>query len=488
MERIKEKIAFEFLGKTFENPFLLAATPSTDDEEMLREAFEAGWAGAVIKTTSVESNEVNLKYPMMSGIKDRYNHLMTLGNIDLISEHPVNKVEKMIKNLKEEYPGKIIIASIMGKDKKEWQTLTRRLIKAGADMIECSFSCPQGNIGEDPGKMLSQSAKATEIATDWVKSAAKSVPVLIKLTPQVTDIAEIAQAVKNGGGDAVVVSNSVLGLIGIDIETGKPLPTVNGYGGFAGITGPSVKPITLKNIIQVAQNVDIPIFGVGGVSTYKDAIELMMAGASVVQIGTEAMHYGFRIIDSLVEGLYNFLERKKYKNVSSIVGKSLKYIIPHDEMPYKDEDAPVANINQEKCIQCKICYIACRQGGHRAIYLEDNKVYVDEEKCFGCGFCPTVCPVDAISLKKRKKSKTGEKVSKVQNKEPKKQDSNSKDKGNMKKEKAEKKIKKDNKKKTEKKEKKESSKKTTKSEEKKKTKNMNKSKNSPKRNKGKDKK
>ncbi|MCD6578953.1 NAD-dependent dihydropyrimidine dehydrogenase subunit PreA [bacterium] len=405
MRDYKDKLSFDFLGVHFDNPYILAATPSTDDEEMLFEALKAGWAGAIIKTTSVKENEVDLKYPMMYGLKHKGSNLMTLGNVDLISENPVNKVEAMIKVLKEEFPNKVIIASIMGKDKKEWQTLTRKLVKAGADMIECSFSCPQGNIGEDPGRMLSQSAKATEIATGWVKGAAKNTPVLIKITPQVTDIAEIAKAVKAGGGDAVIVSNSVLGLIGIDIEKGRPLPTINGYGGFAGITGVSVKPITLKNIVQVAKNVKIPIFGVGGVSDHKDAIELMMAGASVVQVGTEAMHYGFRIIDGMLEGMYNFIERKKFKDITRIVGKALPYIVQHDNVPYKEGDEPVANIDQDKCIQCKICYIACQQGGHRAIYTEGDEVLVDEEKCFGCGFCPSVCPVDAITLKKRKKPK-----------------------------------------------------------------------------------
>ncbi|MCK4642253.1 NAD-dependent dihydropyrimidine dehydrogenase subunit PreA [bacterium] len=398
----KERLKIDFLGKTFENPYILAATPSTDEFDMLVDAFRAGWAGAILKTTAVDSQEVNLKYPMMHFIKDSAGRLMTLGNIDLISEYPLSRIEKVVKKLKDKFPEKIIIPSIMGQDKKEWQILTKTLVKAGADMIECSFSCPQGNIGEDPGKTLAQSAKATEIATSWVKEAAKSVPVLIKLTPQVTDIAEIAAAVKRGGGDGVVVSNSVLGILGIDIETGRPIPTVNGYGGVCGITGKSVKPMTLKNIAQVAQAVKIPILGVGGLSTYVDAIEMMMAGAGTVQVGTAAMMHGFRIIDSLLDGMDRYLERKKYKTVSKIVGKALPYIVSHDAMPYKEEDAPAAFIDQDKCIQCNRCYIACNDGGHRAIYREDGELFVDEELCFGCGFCPGVCPVDAISLEKRK--------------------------------------------------------------------------------------
>jgi dihydropyrimidine dehydrogenase (NAD+) subunit PreA len=398
---IFDKVKINFLGCEFENPFILAATPSTDDSDMLVEALYAGWAGAILKTTAVGSSSVDLKYPMMYAIKDNSGNMMTLGNIDLISEHPLIEVARVVKKLKSKFPSKIIIPSIMGRNKKEWQLLTKTLIKSGADMIECSFSCPQGNIGEDPGRMLAQSAKATEIATSWVKEAAKDIPVLIKITPQVTDITEIAAAVKKGGGDAVVVTNSVLGLIGIDIETGKPLPTVNGYGSYAGITGPSVKPITLKSISQVAKGVGIPILGVGGVSNYKDAIELMMAGASIVQIGTAAMYNGFRIIDSLNDGLNNYLLRKRFKNVNEIIGKALPFLVGLDEIEYKKEDAPIAKINQDKCIQCNKCYIACYDGGHQAIFIENDKLDVDKEKCVGCGFCTGVCPVDAITLKKR---------------------------------------------------------------------------------------
>ncbi len=396
-----ENLSLEILGVKFENPFVLAATPCTDEIEMVVDALRLGWAGAALKTTAVDGKIVALKYPMMQAIAFGNRRMVTLGNIDLISEVPFSTVEKTVSKIKDKFPNKVIIPSIMAENRKDWTTLARDLMKAGADMIECSFSCPQGNMGEDPGKTLAQSKEATKKVTAWVKEGAKDIPVLIKLTPHVTDILEIAQAVKDGGGDAVVITNSVIGLLGIDIASQRPVPTVNGYGCYAGITGPSVKPITLKNISSIAKNVKIPVFGVGGVSDYRDAIEFMLAGASGVQIGTEAMHNGFRIIDSLTDGLAEYLESKKLPNVKAVIGKALPYIVDHDRIPYKIGQAPVSSVDETKCILCNKCYIACHDGGHRAITLKDGKIVIDEEKCVGCGFCVGVCPVEAISLVKR---------------------------------------------------------------------------------------
>jgi len=268
-------LSYDFLGIHLENPFILAAAPSTDDLDMVRRGFQMGWAGAILKTTSVEGTKVDLCYPMMSTFEYEGRRLFGMGNIDLISEHHIEKVEYNVRQLKKEFPEKMVAASIMAGRKEDWQRLVERLERAGVDLIECSFSCPQGNIGEDPGKMLAQSVTATELTARWVKEAAKRVPVSIKITPHVTDIVEVANAVKRSGCDALTASNSIQALMGIDIKSFSPYPNLDGKSTYSGMTGPAIKPMTLRTIAEIARNVDIPIMGTGGASTWSDAVEFM---------------------------------------------------------------------------------------------------------------------------------------------------------------------------------------------------------------------
>lgn len=385
-------LAYDFLGLRFENPFILAAAPSTDDYEMVRTAFRMGWAGAILKTTSIEGTRVDLAYPMMSSFDHAGKRLFGMGNIDLISEHHIDVVERNVRKLKKEFPEKIVAASIMAGRKEDWQALVVRLEEAGVDFIECSFSCPQGNIGEDPGKMLAQSVKATEMTARWVKEAAKRVPVSIKITPHVTDIVETASAVKRSGADALTASNSIQALMGIDIATFVPVPRLAGRSTYSGLTGPAIKPITLRTIAEIARNVDIPILGTGGAATWSDAVEFMAVGAGVVQFCTAVMHHGFRIIDDLTSGMAHYCDRMGFASPAEIRGKALAHIAGHDGLPRRT----VRNhVNEKLCIGCEACYLACRDGGHMAIDRGKNRIpHVDWERCVGCGLCEYVCPVD----------------------------------------------------------------------------------------------
>jgi len=385
-------LSYDFLGIHFESPFILAAAPSTDNLDMVRRAFAMGWAGAILKTTSVEGTRVDLCYPMMSTFDHEGRKLFGMGNIDLISEHHINKVEFNIRTLKKEFPEKMVAASIMAGRKEDWQSLVQRLESAGADLIECSFSCPQGNIGEDPGKMLAQSLSATELTARWVKEAAKRIPVSIKITPHVTDIVEVAKAVKRSGCDALTASNSIQALMGIDIRSFAPLPSLGGKSTYSGMTGPAIKPITLRTIAEIARNVDIPILGTGGASTWSDAVEFMSVGAGVVEFCTVVMHYGFRVIDDLKSGMSHYLDDMDLSSPAAIVGKALPNIVTHDDLPRQKIRS---HINEKLCIGCELCYVACRDGGHMAIDQQLNRVpRVDRDRCVGCGLCQHVCPVD----------------------------------------------------------------------------------------------
>lgn len=385
-------LSYEFLGIHFENPFVLAAAPSTDNLEMVRRAFQMGWAGAVMKTTSVQETHVDLCYPMLSTFDFEGRKLFGMGNIDLISKHHVDEVEYNVRMLKKEFPEKMVAASIMAGRKEDWQSLVERLENAGADLIECSFSCPQGNIGEDPGKMLAQSPSATELTGRWVKEAARRIPVSVKITPHVTDIVQIARAVKRSGCDALTASNSVQALMGIDIRTFTPHPRVGGKSTYSGMTGPAIKPITLRTIAEIARNVDIPILGTGGASTWSDAIEFMAVGAGVVQFCTVVMHYGFRVIDDLKNGMSHYLDEMQFSSPREIIGKALPNIAPHDDLPRRKIRS---HIDEKLCIGCDLCYVACRDGGHMAIDQRPNRIpHFDRERCVGCGLCQHVCPVD----------------------------------------------------------------------------------------------
>jgi dihydropyrimidine dehydrogenase (NAD+) subunit PreA len=385
-------LSYDFLGLRFENPFILAASPSTDNAEMVARAFTAGWAGAILKTTSVEGTGVDLAYPMMTSLNADGMRLVGMGNIDLISDHHIDRVERSVKLLKKKFPSKIVAASIMAGRKEDWQRLVERLEKAGADFIECSFSCPQGNIGEDPGKMLAQSAAATQTTARWVKEAARRIPVAIKITPHVTDIVEIARAVKRSGADAITASNSIQALMGVDIRTFIPYPHLGSRSTYSGLTGPAIKPITLRTIAEIARNVDLPILGTGGASSWSDAAEFMAVGAGVVQYCTAVMHRGFRIIDDLTSGMAHYLGEMGFTSVADIRGKALPHIVTHDELPRLTVRS---HIREESCIKCENCYIACLDGGHMAIERRENRIpKVDWNRCVGCGLCEHVCPVD----------------------------------------------------------------------------------------------
>lgn len=392
------RLATEFCGLRFENPFILAASPCTDDDEMVARAFEMGWAGAVLKTTSVSGTRVDLAYPMISSLDHGAQRLVGMGNIDLISQHPVERVAKGIRRLKRRFPEKIVIGSMMGSSQEEWQLLARRLVAAGVDMIECSFSCPQGSMGAEAGQMVAQSVTTTERVARWVKEAAPEIPVAIKITPQVTDIVAVARALQRAGVDAITASNSIPALMGVDIETLTPFPSLGGRSTYSGLTGPAIKPITLRTIAEIARHVPLPILGTGGASDWRDAVEFMLLGAGVVQYCTAPMHYGFRIIDDLKSGLSLYLDRKRFASTADLVGQALGRITAHDQLP---RHTVRSRVNQQNCIGCGLCYVACRDGGHQAISWDGEKrrPHVDEDTCVGCGLCLTVRPVkDCLEL------------------------------------------------------------------------------------------
>ncbi len=401
--KTKADLSVEFCGVGFAHPFILAAGPPTDELEMVRDAFRAGWAGAVLKTTSVEGTKVDLAYPLMSGMDVGRERMAGLGNIDLISRHHIDVIEARIATLKGEFPGKAVIASISGTDEGTWQQVARRVANAGADMIEASYSCPQGSMGLGPGCMLGQDAQASAEVTGWIREAAGKTPVIIKLTPQVADIAAVASAVEGAGADAVCVGNTIPAIMGVDINTFVPYPNVYGSSAYSGLSGPAIRPISLRCVAEVARRARVPIAASGGASSWRDAMEFILLGASVVEFCTAVMHRGFGIVADLVEGLSSHLDARGISTLGDVIGAALPSIVLHDELDTsKGTLGWRPHVDGEKCIRCGACMVACRDGAHRAIALDEDRFpVIDDVRCVGCGLCAAVCPAHCIEIKQR---------------------------------------------------------------------------------------
>ncbi len=394
---VKRDLSIEFCGKHFVNPFTVAASPPSDTRARVERAFEAGWGGAVFKTTSVESEVVDLVYPMMGALSYKDRRHAAFYNIDLISERHIEEICSDIRYLKAKFPDRMVIGSIMAGSRAEWEELVSKLEAAGADMIECSMSCPQGEDGVIPVNDPS----LTREVTGWIKAAlTKDTPIIVKLAPIVTDLSAIAFAAKEGGADALCAIDTVRGFPGIDLDTLEPKLSVRGKSTFAGMSGPAVKPIALACVSELAQNVGLPIAGVGGLTTWQDAAEFLLLGASNLQVCTAIMRYGFELVEDLKTGLANYMEEKGFPTVASMVGRCLGTFADHELLDRKVRQ--VSTINAETCIGCNSCYIACRDGGYNAIELGQERPVIDSEKCRGCGVCQSVCPVEGCMVLKRK--------------------------------------------------------------------------------------
>ncbi len=384
------------------NPFWLASAPPTNSGYQIMKAFDAGWGGAVWKTLGVPVVNVSSRY---GSLNYRDTRMMGFNNIELITDRPLRDNLREIEEVKKRFPNHAVIASLMVETREEWHQIMKDVTNAGADGVELNFGCPHGMCERGMGSAVGQEPKVLKTIVSWVKEVA-TIPVIVKLTPNISDITRPAVAAVEGGGDAISLINTIQSVIGVDIDTFVPYPVVDGKSTNGGYCGPAVKPIAMNMLKNCAQHpqVTIPISGIGGVENWRDAVEFILLGATSVQVCTAVMHYGFGIIREMVSGLERYMDEKGFKTLDDFRGKALPNVKHWEDLNLKYK--VVADINEDKCIGCQLCYTACEDGAHQAIGLSEDilnrKPYIIEENCVGCNLCSLVCPVEGCITMERK--------------------------------------------------------------------------------------
>ncbi|MGI4886724.1 MAG: NAD-dependent dihydropyrimidine dehydrogenase subunit PreA [Janthinobacterium lividum] len=393
-------LSINFAGIGAPNPFWLASAPPTNSGYQVMKAFDAGWGGAVWKTLGVPVVNVSSRY---GGVNYRDKRLVGFNNIELISDRPLADNLREISEVKKRFPHHAVIASLMVQSRQEWHDIVRQSQDAGADGFELNFGCPHGMCERGMGSAVGQEPKILQMIVEWVMEVAQK-PVIVKLTPNISDITEPAMAARRGGADAISLINTIQSIVGVDIDRFAPYPVVDGQGTNGGYCGPAVKPIALNMLKNCAQHpgVRLPMSGIGGIENWRDAVEHILLGASSVQICTAAMHFGFGIIRELVSGLEEYMVEKNFHTISDFVGKALPNVKPWEELNMKYQVK--AHIHAEKCIGCQLCYTACEDGAHQAIRLQAGSRVpaIIEDNCVGCNLCSLVCPVEnCITMDRR---------------------------------------------------------------------------------------
>ncbi len=392
-------LSTDVAGVRSPNPFWLASAPPTNTGEMIVRAFEAGWGGAVWKT--IGDPIVNVS-PRLGSVTVGGARMAGINNIELISDRPIETNLAEIREVKRLFPDRAVVASLMyPMERAPWIEITRRVNDTGADGIELNLSCPHGMAERGMGAAIGQVPEFVARCTAWVKEAAQ-VPVFVKLTPNITDITAVARAAVAAGADGLAMINTISSIVDVDLATWTPRPSVAGRSTHGGYAGPAIKPVALNMLAACAADlgVGVPLTGVGGVATWRDAVEFLLLGASSVQVCTAVMHFGHRIIDDLADGLASYLAERGLTSPAELVGRAVPTMTDWGQLDQGYH--VVARIDQSRCIHCNVCHRACEDGGHQSIALRRNghaMVEVDAETCVGCGLCAMVCPMeDCISL------------------------------------------------------------------------------------------
>jgi dihydropyrimidine dehydrogenase (NAD+) subunit PreA len=388
-----------FLGIKSPNPFWLASAPPTDKAYNVNRAFEAGWGGAVWKTLGEDPPIVNVNGPRYGAIHGNDRRVIGFNNIELITDRPLNVNLQEVRQIKRDWPDRALIVSVMlPMNEQSWAKYVPMIEDTGCDGLELNFGCPHGMSERGMGSAVGQVPEYIQQAAAWCKQFAR-VPVIVKLTPNITNILPAALAAKNGGADAVSLINTLNSIMRVDYDNLTIYPATDGKGSHGGYCGPAVKPIALHMVAEIARSREtagLPISGIGGITDWRDAVDFLALGASTVQVCTAAMVYGFKIIDDLVDGLSNYLDKKGFASVRELVRKAVPSVTDWQYLNLNHVDK--AWIDQDLCIKCGRCHIVCEDTSHQAITATVNGARhfeVIDAECVGCNLCVSVCPVES---------------------------------------------------------------------------------------------
>jgi len=387
-----------FVGISSPNPFWLASAPPTDKAYNVNRAFEAGWGGVVWKTLGEAGPPiVNVNGPRYGALLTPDRRLMGFNNIELITDRDLVLNLSEIKEVKRAWPDRAMVVSLMVPCNEDaWKAILPRVEDTGCDGIELNFGCPHGMSERGMGAAVGQVPEYIQMVTQWCKLYSK-LPVIVKLTPNITDIRLPARAAKAGGADAVSLINTINSIMGVDPYSLTMNPSTGGKGSHGGYCGPAVKPIALNMVAEIARaplTAGLPISGIGGIGSWRDAFDYIALGAGNVQVCTAAMVYGFKIVQEMTDGLSNYMDEMGFASIEDFRGKALSTV--SDWRYLNLNHISKAVINQGSCIQCGRCHIACEDTSHQAITaVKDGKRHfeVREDECVGCNLCTLVCPV-----------------------------------------------------------------------------------------------
>ena len=409
----------DFLGIKSPNPFWLASAPPTDKEYNVRRAFEAGWGGVVWKTLGAEGPPVvNVNGPRYGVIHGADRRVLGLNNIELITDRSLEVNLEEITRVKRDYPDRAMIVSIMVPcEEQAWKDILPKVEATGADGIELNFGCPHGMSERGMGAAVGQVPEYIEMVTRWCKQY-YSKPVIVKLTPNITDVRLPAAAARRGGADAVSLINTINSIISVNLDSMSPEPSIDGKGSHGGYCGPAVKPIAMSMVSEISrapETAGMPISGIGGVTTWRDAAEYITLGCGNVQVCTAAMTYGFKVVQEMITGLSQWMDEKGHTTIQDFMGAAIPNTTDwkHLNLNYIAK----AEINQADCISCGRCYAACEDTSHQAIAMSDDRTFtVIDAECVACNLCVEVCPVEnCITMVKQEAGtvdlRTGETVS-----------------------------------------------------------------------------
>ena len=390
-------LSTNFVGIKSPNPFWLASAPPTDKAYNVVRAFKAGWGGVVWKTLGEDGPPVvNVNGPRYGAIWGADRRLLGLSNIELITDRPLAVNLREIKQVKRDWPDRAMVVSLMVPcEEAAWKAILPHVEDTGADGIELNFGCPHGMSERGMGSAVGQVPEYVEMVARWCKQNTR-MPVIVKLTPNITDVRQSARAAVRGGADAVSLINTINSITAVDLDTMSPEPSIDGKGSHGGYCGPAVKPIALHMVAEIARDAEcqnIPISGIGGVTTWRDAAEFLALGAGNVQVCTAAMTYGFKIVAEMKSGLSQWMDEKGYASVTEVSGRAVPNVT--DWRYLNLNYVAKAQIDQDLCISCGRCFAACEDTSHQAIAMSPDRVFeVIDAECVACNLCVNVCPVE----------------------------------------------------------------------------------------------